>query len=391
MLHFKPVFSRFFIGFTFVMAIGVLSSLGEKSQALSAERRSYTKPKGWYQIVEAARQEGKVVIYGPRQLGFRPILGKAFNKTYPKIKLFGNYSMGRAKTHRILAERRANYFIPDILIGGPSSALSDLKPAGALAPIRPHLLLPEVLDESAWLGKRLSWVDADPPYTVLAFVGYVNIIATFNTNLVKPDQIKSFYDLLNPKWKGKIVARDVRRPGPGSSSIRFIYNHPNLGPPFLERLFSEMDLTLSSNQRQMMDWLARGRFQMAFFLPSGDIIRAQEQGLPVAPVPMTQFKEGVAITAGGGAVSIMDRAPHPNAATVFLNWFLSREGQAAWQRAVPLPSRRTDISKSEMNPFTLLKPGIDFMDMEKENYIRTQTAARRIISRALAKAKAGNR
>ena len=154
MLHCNRVFSCFLIGFTVAVAIGMLNSPREKSLALSAERRSYTKPKGWDEIVAAARREGTVVIYGPRQLGFRPILDKAFNKTYPKIKLVGNYSMGRAKTHRILAERRANYFIPDILIGGPSSALTDLKLASALAPIHPNLLLPEVLDESAWLGKR---------------------------------------------------------------------------------------------------------------------------------------------------------------------------------------------------------------------------------------------
>ena len=90
-------------------------------------------------------------------------------------------------------------------------------------------------------------------------------------------------------------------------------------------------------------------------------------------------------------MSLMDRAPHPNAATVFLNWLLSREGQAAWQRAVPLPSRRTDISKNELDPFIVLKPGIEFIDMEREKYIRTQRAARRIISCALAKAKAAKR
>ena len=386
MPHSKRAFRSLFIGFVLTTFLGILISLGAESQALSAQT-----PKGWDQIVESANREGKVVIYGPRQLGFRPILDKACNKSYPKIKLIGNYSMGRAKTHRILAERRANYFIPDILIGGPSSALSDLKPAGALAPLRPHLIFPEVLNKSAWIGNRLSWVDAEAPYTVLAFVGYVNTIATYNTKLVNPKQIKSYFDLLNPKWKGKIVARDVRRPGPGSAAVRFIYNHPDLGPPFLERLFSEMDLTLSSNQPQIMDWLARGRFPMAFFLPSGDILRAQAQGLPVAPVPMTQFKEGVAITAGGGAVSLMDQAPHPNASTVFLNWFLSREGQAAWQRAVPLPSRRTDISKSELDPFIVLNPGIEFIDMQREKYIRTQGAARRIRSRALAKAKAAKR
>ena len=240
-------------------------------------------------------------------------------------------------------------------------------------------------------AQRLSWADDGEPHTVLSFVGYVNTMATYNTKLFNPEQIHSYFDLLNPQWKGKIVARDVRRPGPGSSAVRFIYHHPDLGPKYLERLFSEMDLTLSLNQPQMMDWLARGRFPLSFFLPSGDIIRAQAQGLPIAPVPMKHFKEGVAITSGGGAVSLMDRAPHPNASTVFLNWLLSREGQAAWQRAVPLPSRRTDISKSELKPFIVLRPGVKYIDMEKEKFIRAQRAARRIITRALAKGKAAKR
>ncbi len=374
------------MGFALMATIGMLSPLVEKPQALSAERPAYAKPNGWDRIVEAARREGTVFVYGTRQMGFRPILGDAFDKAYPGIKSQWVFDTASSKVQRIMSERRANRFIPDIIIDGTSTGLLSLKPAGTLTPLRPHLLLPEVLDESAWLDKRLWWADDDEPYTTISFVGYVNTIATFNTKLVKPDQFRSYFDLIDPQWKGKIVGRDVRQPGPGSDALRFIYHHPDLGPKFLDRLFSEMDIVLLSNQSQIMDWLGHGRFPMALFLPSAAILRAREQGFPVAPMPMEQFKEGVSISSGAGSVSVMDRAPHPNAATVFLNWLLSREGQAAWQRTVPLPSLRTDISKSELDPYIVLKPGVKYRDVGTERFIRADPTIRRIITRALEKA-----
>jgi ABC-type Fe3+ transport system substrate-binding protein len=71
--------------------------------------------------------------------------------------------------------------------------------------------------------------------------------------------------------------------------------------------------------RQIVDWLAKERFAIALFLASDDITTAQEKGLPVAHVPPEQFKEGAAMAPAGGAVSLMDRAPHPNAAVLFIN------------------------------------------------------------------------
>jgi len=353
---------------------------------LDSAERSYAKPKGWDQIVESARREGTVVVYGPTQGGREPVLDSAFNKIYPGIRVLGTFGSGSDIGNRILSERRANRYIPDVLIGGTSTSLLTLKPAGALASLRPHLLLPEVLDESAWLEKRLSWADAGEPYTTLMFVGYVQTAAYVNTKLVNPGQFRSYFDLLNPAWKGKIVASDIRRGGRGGVVARFIYSHPDLGPQFLERLFSEMDITFGSEPRQMVDWLANGRFPIALFLASDDITRAQEQGLPVAPVPAEQFKEGSPIAPAGGATSIMDRAPHPNAAKVFINWLLSREGQAAWQEAVHLPSLRTDISKKGLYPFDVPKPGIKYTNGGTEEFSRMgATVIRDTVTKALAK------
>jgi iron(III) transport system substrate-binding protein len=375
-----------FTSLALTAALFMSGSAVENSLALSADKTPKIAPKAWDQIVAAAKREGTVIIYGPRQLGFRPILGDEFSKAYPDIQSRWVFNTGGDIGQRILAERRANRYIPDILIGGSSTAVRTLKPAGALAPLRPHLLLSEVLDESAWLDNRLWWADASEPNTTLTFTGYVNAIATFNTKLVKADQFRSYFDLLNPQWKGKIAGRDVRQTGPGSDGIRFIYHHPDLGPKFLERLFEEMDITLSLNQSQLMDWVAHGRYPISLFLPSADIMRAQGQGLPIAPIPMRQLKEGVSISSGAGSVSVMDRAPHPNAATVFLNWLLTREGQSGWQRAIALPSLRTDISKSELNASIVVEQGVKVIDVGTEKFILSEPEIRRVITKALEKA-----
>jgi ABC-type Fe3+ transport system substrate-binding protein len=81
----------------------------------------------------------------------------------------------------------------------------------------------------------------------------------------------------------------------------------------------------------------------------------------------------------------MGRAPHPNAAVVFLNWLLSREGQSAWQRAISLPSLRTDISKSELDPTIVVGRGVKAIDVGTEKFILSEPEIRRVITKALEK------
>jgi iron(III) transport system substrate-binding protein len=353
----------------------------------AAEKATYAKPKGWGELVEAARKEGAVVVYTPSQAGRQIFLGEAFGKAFPGMKVLETAGSGSVQINRILTERRANRYIPDVLIGGTGTVLLGIKPAGGVAPLKPKLILPEVLDESAWFERKLWWADSQEPYTTLMFTGYVQTLAYVNTRMVDPRQFTSYWDLLNPKWKGKIVSSDIRGGGRGGVTSRFIYKHPQLGPAYLERLFSEMDITLSADPRQMVDWLAKGRYALALFLASDDITTAQEKGLPVAHVLAEQFKEGAAIAPAGGAVSLMERAPHPNAAALFINWLLTRDGQLAWQQAVRLPSLRMDIPKTGLYSFDVPKPGAKYVNGGTEDYVRiTSGAMGDLVTKALAKA-----
>lgn len=327
----------------------------------------------WGQIVDAARAEGEVNIYGGISGGMREALIPPFERAYPGVKVNGTFAPSNDLVPRIVAEREARKFIPDVIIGPATQAVFILKPGGAVAPLEPAFLHPEVTDLSLWYQNRRFWVDAAPPFTTLAFQGYVGGTITYNTQQVDPREFTSYHDLLNPKWRGKIVANDIRRPGQGGTQVRFILRSPELGARFLDRLFGEMDVTLSTDHRQMIDWIAQGRFLIGLWISTTQTKTAVDLGLPLAEIPGDQLREGAPISIGGGTVNLADSAPHPNAAKLFINWLLSREGQIAWQENVQQPSLRLDVPRGDLDPTSIPKPGVSYVNGGTEEFFATST------------------
>lgn len=294
----------------------------------------------WDRVVAAAKKEGKVVIYGPAGTDKEAVYVSTFQQAYPEIRV--SYVAGRLseQVHKIMAEQRAGFHLSDLVFGGTDIPLNVLKPKGLLQPILPILILPEVLSPSAWFKKRLWFADAEEKYIVF-WNGSNTHSAAINTNLVRPKELKSYGDLLNPKWKGKIVSQDPTSIGRARSMAYTLYIRQDLGPNYLRRLYGEMEIALSRDLRQMVDWLAVGKFAIA--LGGQGYREAIEIGLPVNEV---QF-EGVVATSptGTDSASFLASASHPHAAKVYLNWLLSREGQTAFQKVTKANSLRTDISK----------------------------------------------
>ena len=152
--------------------------------------------------------------------------------------------------------------------------------------------------------------------------------------------------------------------------MQFFYYSPEIGPEFMKKFFGGMDITYAKNFRQMTDWLAQGKF--AICMGCKDSMRAKNQGLPVEDFDTNKWKEGSSFSAGGGSMAYMNQAPHPNAAKVFLNWFLSRKGQIALQKLGdvddPANSRRIDIPKDDIPPDNRMQPGVKYFDVVKPEY-----------------------
>jgi iron(III) transport system substrate-binding protein len=301
----------------------------------------------WERTVGAARKEGEVMLYASNDY---EILFKEFQKKYADIAVKGFYGRGSDVAQRIMAERRAAKPIADLYIDGMTTGYNVLYKGKVLDPIKPALILPEVADESKWWRGKHHYVDPEGKYLFI-FNGQSRVELAYNTKLVNPKEIRSYWDLLNPKWKGKIVALDPTTGGAGTS-VRFIYHSPFLGREFLRRLLTETEIIISRDSRQMADWLAGGRVAFAIFsgIDRMDLDKAKEQGLPVGWFVAGDLKEGAAITAGSGGLALINGAPHPNAAKVAINWLLSREGQMAYQKIFAAPdigpdSLRIDIPK----------------------------------------------
>src|SRR4029434_10994889 len=129
--------------------------------------------------------------------------------------------------------------------------------ARALRPIASAFILPEVKDESKWwLGKH-HYVDPESKY-IFVPVGSVSVnMVAHHTDLANESELRSFWDLLTEKWRGKIVVMDPRSGGYGRSGARYVYYHPQLGPEYLRRLFAQQIVMLSRDYRQAIDWLAQ--------------------------------------------------------------------------------------------------------------------------------------
>ena len=319
----------------------------------------------WEQTLAAARKEGQVNVYIYRYEG----LLQDFKREFPGINVVAVTGRGNELTNRIMAERRAGRFIADVYSGGTNSLFNTLYKGKALDPLKPLLILPEVTDLTKWWGNEHRYADPEGKH-IFAFIGSAsNAQLAYNAKMVNPNEFKSYQDVLNPKWKGRIVSLDPRDTGLGAT-MQFWYYSPELGPEYMKKFFGGMEITYAKNFRQMTDWLAAGKF--AICMGCKDSARAKNQGLPVEDFDTNKWKEGSSFSAGGGSVSYLNQAPHPNAAKVFLNWFLSRKGQIALQKLGDpddaANSRRIDIPKDDIPPDNGLQPGVKYFDVIKPEY-----------------------
>ncbi len=337
------------------------------SVALGAEARGNWQAE-WERTVRAAEKEGEVSVsiggYGA------VIESGVFQKTFPKIKV--NYITGAGTdiVPRIVAERRAGKYLLDVYNGGGVSLYQALYLGKMLDPIKPVLILPEVLDTTKWWEGKLKFADKEREY-IFVYEGNVaaGAGAGYNTQLLDPREYKSYWDFLTPKLKGKIVSTDIRKVRGAGIPWQFLYYSPDLGPKFLRRFFGEMDVTMTADFRQAVDWLGTGKFTLVLPIQGGQIYKAKNQGLPVEQFEPYHFKEGVNLSSAFGSLALMNRAPHPNAAKVFINWLLSREGQTLFQKVISIPgdgrnSRRIDVPKDHIAPDEQRRDKMTYFDTD---------------------------
>ncbi|HEY3168781.1 MAG TPA: extracellular solute-binding protein [Candidatus Binatia bacterium] len=291
----------------------------------------------WDKTLEAAKTEGQIVLAIPPATELRaalePLLKQKFGLEAELVS-----APGPKNASRIAAEKKAgvNYF--DAIICGTGTA-AGLTHDGMLEPIESFWILPEVRDAKQWWGGHIWEDNVSTNKFLYSFLADVSTHSTwYNTSLAKPQELRAFEDYLNPKWKGRIGFSDPRVPSSGQSIWSFMWEHR--GEEFLKKLV-EQDLFLTRDLRQLADALAKGKVAIAFGLGRSQTEPFIKAGLPIKPAPVT--KEGLPASNSFGVIGIIKDPPHLNAAKVFINWFLSREGQDWYGRIMQNGTRRLDV------------------------------------------------
>jgi iron(III) transport system substrate-binding protein len=351
---------------TFVLALAY-GAVFFSGAVIAADAKSGWQTE-WEETVRAAEKEGQVTVSIG---GYGAIIDSGvFQKAYPKIKINHITGAGTDLTARITAERRAGKYLVDVYNGGGNSLYQILYRGKMLDPIKSALILPEITDPAKWWEGKHKYADKEGQY-IFVYEGNVSAGAgaAYNVQLLDPREYKTYWDLLTPKLKGKILSIDIRRVRGAGISWQFLYYHPELGPKFLHRLFSEMDVTLTADLRQAVDWLGTGKFALGMPLQGGTVYKAKNQGLPVDEFSPYHFKEGVNLSSAFGSLALINRAPHPNAAKVFINWLLSREGQTLFQKVISQPgdarnSRRIDVPKDHVPADEQRRDNMSYFDTD---------------------------
>lgn len=316
---------------TVLAAVALASSMAEAAPDKAA-------------LLKAAQAEGLVIVHGAPGRQYEKLLSKGFEESHPGIRVEYSGANNRTAVPKLFREREANLFMWDVWIGGPATILSQLMPRGVLAPL-PPILLPENTDDSKWVhGFADGWMDFEKKYNY-AFDAGIQETAWINWDFVSKDEVKSVQDLLKPKFAGKILFDEPRRGGSGNgSSLGLLVNY---GEDFLRKIYAH-NVTVTDNRRQAAEWLVRGRYPIVFGTGFDEFTIFKEQGLAknLTPIPVPEG-EKVQMTPGFGSVSLVDRAPHPNAAALYINWLISQDGQTKWTQ-VPRTSRRLDAPCTDL-------------------------------------------
>ncbi len=313
------------------------------------------------ELIDAARREGRVILYGVPSAALRQSLPPLFKQRFGvELELTGIDTNEAAQ--RAIRETAANNLAMDLISGGQTTFAVTLHPHGILEPIRPLLIHDDVNNAAVWLKGQPWFMDAEG--RILRLVNAATEALHLNVESVDPTSITASKDLLNPKWSGKISAYDPRVPGPGASAFAIMMRA--VGEDFVVKLVNDQQVQFSRDRRQLADWLAQDRHPICIGLNNQEVNRLRADGFKIEDRSLSDVPATLSPTSG--MVVLIKNAPHPKAAQLFLNWITTREGMQAYIDAEGYPGTRSDLDLSKLDASNLPKPGREYFDTAEWSY-----------------------
>jgi iron(III) transport system substrate-binding protein len=336
-------------------AIGLLISAMLAPHAVA---QSFDWQKAWDETRAGAKKEGKVVIVGTPKPTMRNEIAPKFTARYG---IPVEFVAGRSEemVERVRIERASGIYSVDVQMAGPDTTLNVLYPGRLIDPLKPLLLLPEVTDAGKWKGGKLWFMDPEEQY-ILRLFNTVDSLIFVNAAYVKPEEIRSAQDLLNPKWRGKIATEDPKLDsGSGGNKAALFYSQ--LGAEFIKKLYIDQKPVISRDRRQMIDWLARGTYPICLSCRADDAAPLLEDGFKLTEVYRLSDMQNF-VNSTPFLLTVANRAPHPNAARIFVNWMATREALEIYSRSYKSATMRNDVDESFLDPRVIPQPGVTYPD-----------------------------
>jgi iron(III) transport system substrate-binding protein len=322
--------------------------------AASAQQKGWEAE--WNETVSAAKKEGRVVVATSPDPAMRDISARFKSRFGITVEHLAGSSSQLAG--RLRSERQAGINTVDVFLSGIQTVANVLYQEKMLDPLKPALFLPEVVDPAKWKRGKMWFVDPEGMH-VLRVYDTITGLLHINTDYVKPGELTKGADLLNSKWRGKISTEDPTSAGSGSNTSARIY--AQMGEEFMKRLYVDQNPVITRERRQLTDWLARGTFPISFGAQSSDVERMRKEGFPLKEI--YGFSDmPPALTGSPWLLTLMNKAPHPNATRVFVNWIVSKEGLEIYSRAEGRATLRKDVDESFIPAEQIPKAGINYFD-----------------------------
>jgi len=284
-------------------------------------------------LVAAARNERKVVWYTTLIVNqaIRP-LKAAFERTYPGIELQFARADESPTAAKIMAEAAASRVQADVFDG--ISNMVPLKRAGIAAPFVPPAA---ALYPADMKDKDGYW------QAILLYVFTPGINTTLVAKAAAP---KTYQDLLDPKWRGRMAWN----PGSIAGAHGFVGNilmsmGEARGMEYLRALAAQRVVNIEASSRAILDQVIAGEYPLGLMMFNHHAVISAQKGAPsewlaMEPVPVAF-----------DAVGILKAAPHPNAARLLVDFLTSEDGQKVLQQADYLPAMpRVPAMKSGLRP-----------------------------------------
>ena len=313
----------------------------------------------WEQLVADAQAEGEIVISlgGSDSRHIRDTLAQ-FQKKFD-IRVIASTGSGNANTTRILAERSRGRYTVDYSVAGTSST-QRLIDAEALVPVEPLIIEPTILNRTPehWhLSPKVWWSDVSAQYSMADSISIDNFTdvwySTDHPRAAEAAEITSWWDLADPKWAGDIAMTGFATQGTGATARVRI--HRGVGQEFWEAVTRNAAVGNNVLDFSAADGCADlvARAVVAIALGCDVALRPlMASGLPIASITDNIIMEEGLSAEVGGTGTVLDRAPHPRAAQLFLNWWYSQDGMETdinfTRNLSPAPKLRSDVSQGKV-------------------------------------------